>query len=119
MAISPVRPTHTGSARKQARAKPARIELPPTHERLPQAAIALAGDPPAAKPRLPMRWAQHPLPMSGGRSALAVRVHPERGPEVLVRRNGTQEASWLAARSALSEAQAKRWSQEGDFSSPR
>jgi hypothetical protein len=49
--------------------------------------------------------------MSGGRAALAVRLHPQRGVEVLVRQG--QATSWVSGARALTATQTKRWLEHG------
>ena len=105
----PQRPTHTGSARQTPRAnRTVRVERT-THLTLPNAAIALASGP-TSRPQCPVRWARQSLPLGGNKRAVALRLHPHRGMEMLV--VGPSYRFWQSAKS-LTPAQANRWYREG------
>ena len=114
MAFTPSRPTHTGSARQQARRGADRARKtddlsPPTHQRHPGAAVALEASLLPTRPRPRVRRARQPLGLGAGRLALAVRQWPgDRGLEVLVRELPGQ-ARWRPVGEVLTAAQARIW----------
>lgn len=111
-----VRPAHTGTARTQAARTQTRAgrHPTPTHQRLPQAAVALdPGTPAGTSGRSDLfRRAARPLLLSQGRRALALRQAPAGPLEVLVQTRCGQR-TWRPVAGLLTPDVLRTWVREG------
>ena len=115
MPKSPYRPTHTGSARVQAQREAKHRSFKPTHVRLPHAAVAIEPEPvtsPATGPSVQVRHARHPLPLSEGRQALALRRRGDKPLEVLVR-DAQGHRRWEPLASTVPVHRWEEWGRHG------
>lgn len=115
MSKVPFRPTHTGSARAQAKHKAGHsihAPKPPTHVRLPHAAVAVEREPTQDKPARMVRWAKRPLALTGTRSALALRQEAGGPVEVLVQ-NLTGARQWRKVEQVIGARALAGWVHTG------
>ena len=118
MPKSPYRPTHTGSARVQAQREAKHRAFQSTHVRLPHAAVALEPvSSPATGLSVRVRHARHPLPLSQGRQALAVRRRGDKPLEVLVR-DAQGHRRWLPLLTTVPPVRWEEWARHG-FPTPK
>ena len=115
MPKSPYRPTHTGSARAQAQREAKHRSFKPTHVRLPHAAVAIEPEPvtsPATDSSVQVRHARHPLPLSQGRQALAVRRRGDKPLEVLLQ-DAQGHRRWLPLLTTVPPVRWEEWARHG------
>lgn len=98
-------------ADSHSRSAPSRSSRAPLYLRLPHAAVSLDASPLEAPLRAPVRRAQRPLPLGGGRKAVAIRKKEDTVDVLVVAFDGSKV--WHPLKEVMSDHKAALWAKTG------